>query len=282
MSARLADIEARRANISELSEIVGALKAIAANRMLQGESALASIRAYSESIEEMLSIAIIDRALPEGPATDQMNRGLIFFSGEYGFTGAFTERLVNSLADTVTPNDYLFTIGQRGALFARERDIQPDWETPMATRIQSVAETAHRLTSELFKCIHQGSVTSVSMIYAEHQGAGQSRPTTRALFPLDLQKYKKAKQTMQPLMHIHPDIMIARITEEYIFAIITLATMESLVSENSARLATMQQAYQSIGDKLEILSNEMRIRRQDEITTEILDIVTGAEASQRA
>ncbi len=87
---------------------------------------------------------------------------------------------------------------------------------------------------------------------------------------------------MQPLMHIDPDVMIERITEEYIFATITLATMESLVSENGARLATMQHAHQSIGDKLEILSNEMRIRRQDEITTEILDIVTGAETTERA
>lgn len=57
--------------------------------------------------------------------------------------------------------------------------------------------------------------------------------------------------------------------------------MESLVSENGARLVTMQQAHQSIEDKVEVLENEIRVRRQDEITTEILDIMTGAEAAAR-
>ncbi len=279
MSGRLADIEARRANIAELSEIVGALKAIAANRMLQGENALASIRAYASSIEEMLSTALINRPFPEAHLTDHTKRGLILFSGEYGFTGAFTEKLISSLADTVAPNDHIFVIGQRGAIFARERNIEPDWEIPMATRVQTVSETAHRLTSELFQRIHQGDVTAVSMIYAQHQGGGQSKPTARALFPLDLQHHQKSKQTMPPLMHLDPDEIITQIMEEYIFAIITLATMESLVSENGARLATMQQAHQSIEDKLETLGNEMRVQRQDEITTEILDIVIGAEAA---
>ena len=156
MSARLADIEARRENIADLSEIVGALKAIAANRMMQGESALASIRAYADSVEEMLSTTLIDRPLPQARATDHTKRGLILFSGEYGFTGAFTEKLIDDLVDTVTPDDHVFVVGQRGAIFVRERNIQPDWETPMATRIQSVSETAHRLTGELFRCIYQG------------------------------------------------------------------------------------------------------------------------------
>tara|TARA_R110000787_G_scaffold181008_3_gene293144 strand:+ start:77398 stop:78246 length:849 start_codon:yes stop_codon:yes gene_type:complete len=281
MSARLADIEARRENIADLSEIVGALKAIAANRMMQGESALASIRAYADSVEEMLSTTLIDRPLPQARATDHTKRGLILFSGEYGFTGAFTEKLIDDLVDTVTPDDHVFVVGQRGAIFVRERNIQPDWETPMATRIQSVSETAHRLTGELFRCIYQGEINAVSMIYAKHQGGGLSQPTTRALFPLDLQQHQKSKRMTRPLMHLDPEIIISRITEEYIFAILTLATMESLVSENGARLVTMQQAHQSIENKLEVLGNEMRVRRQDEITTEILDIVTGAEASLR-
>jgi len=281
MSARLADIEARRENIADLREIVGALKAIAANRMMQGERALASIRAYAHAVEEMLSTALIDRPIQQQRTLDHVKRGLILFSGEYGFTGAFNERLINNLVDAVRPDDRVFVVGQRGALFVRERKIVPDWETPMATRVQSVSETAHRLTGELFRRIHQGDINAVRMIYPKHQGGGQSQPTSRALFPLDLQRHQKSRLMQRPLMHLDPDLVIARVTEEYIFAILTLATMESLVSENGARLVTMQQAHQSIEDKLEVLENEIRVRRQDEITTEILDIMTGAEAAAR-
>ena len=54
--------------------------------------------------------------------------------------------------------------------------------------------------------------------------------------------------------------------------------MESFASENGARLATMEAARANIDKKLDDLAQDERQRRQDEITTELLDIVTGAEA----
>jgi F-type H+-transporting ATPase subunit gamma len=54
--------------------------------------------------------------------------------------------------------------------------------------------------------------------------------------------------------------------------------MEALASENSVRLATMQAADHNIGDKLENLEKQERVLRQEAITVELLDVVTGAQA----
>jgi ATP synthase len=63
---------------------------------------------------------------------------------------------------------------------------------------------------------------------------------------------------------------------------VTEAVVESLAAENAARFAAMGSAYDNVSKRLEELRQDARLARQDEITTELLDLVTGAEASQSA
>jgi F-type H+-transporting ATPase subunit gamma len=59
---------------------------------------------------------------------------------------------------------------------------------------------------------------------------------------------------------------------------LTEATVEATAAENAARLAAMGSAHDNVSRKLEALNRDARYARQTEITTEVLDIVTGAEA----
>ncbi len=62
----------------------------------------------------------------------------------------------------------------------------------------------------------------------------------------------------------------------------TEAAVESLASENAARFAAMGAAHDNVSKKLEQLRQDARQARQSEITTELLDLVTGAEAQHDA
>lgn len=64
---------------------------------------------------------------------------------------------------------------------------------------------------------------------------------------------------------------------EYLFAEITRSIMESLASENTSRLRAMETANHNIGEKLENLRRSENTLRQEAITSELLDIVTGSE-----
>jgi len=65
---------------------------------------------------------------------------------------------------------------------------------------------------------------------------------------------------------------------EYTFARLTEATIESMASENAARLAAMESAHDNVSKRLVKLNRAAREARQNEITDELLDLITGAEA----
>ena len=65
---------------------------------------------------------------------------------------------------------------------------------------------------------------------------------------------------------------------ELLLAQLAHAVTESFANENAARLAAMQAATENVSSKLEELRRSERELRQEEITTELLDVVTGADA----
>jgi F-type H+-transporting ATPase subunit gamma len=73
-------------------------------------------------------------------------------------------------------------------------------------------------------------------------------------------------------------VLLQRLASEYLFAELTRAVMESLASENGARLRVMEAADRNTGDKLEGLRRSENALRQEAITSELLDVVTGSEA----
>jgi F-type H+-transporting ATPase subunit gamma len=81
--------------------------------------------------------------------------------------------------------------------------------------------------------------------------------------------------------HLEAGVLPRRLIDELLLAELMLALTESFANENAARLAIMQAADQNIADKLDKLMLQGRQLRQDAITSELLDIVSGSEAVAR-
>lgn len=77
------------------------------------------------------------------------------------------------------------------------------------------------------------------------------------------------------------DLFLA-LLREHLFASLFRAAAEALVTENAARLALMQQAEQSVDERLDTLKSDTRALRQSEITTELLDVIIGFEALKKS
>jgi F-type H+-transporting ATPase subunit gamma len=80
---------------------------------------------------------------------------------------------------------------------------------------------------------------------------------------------------------MQPDELFMALIRGHLFASLFRAAAEALVTENAARLALMQQAEQSVDDRLDALQSETRALRQTEITTELLDVIIGFEALKK-
>lgn len=276
---RLAEIEAHISNMSELLDIVGAMRSLAGMRMQEAQRTLPGIRQYAEAIASGIADTLLLMKEPEpAPRKVQERLALVLCTAEHGFVGGFNERLFEAAQAVLSPSDALFVLGTRGAALADERGSPASWTHPMATRGAAVPETIQRLSPELYRRIARGEIARVEVIYARYcQGSAESIER-RLLLPLDLASLRPKQPRQPPLHNLEPVALHERLMVEYVFAVLTETAVESIASENAARFAAMESAYGNVSKKLEQLHQNARQARQSEITTELLELVAAARA----
>jgi F-type H+-transporting ATPase subunit gamma len=205
--------------------------------------------------------------------------GLILFCGEHGFCGAFNEKLLEAVLE-IPGRAELYVVGSRGALMAQERRIPVQWSTAMATSIGTITTMAHRVGEALYDRFSRGGMADVMMVFARYGGHGSFSIEREMLLPLDLGRFRRYLASPAPLSNLAPGRLIDRLIGEYFFAQLVRGATESFASENAARVALTQSARHSIDGRLEKLTGEQRQLRQEQITTEILEVISGAEASK--
>ncbi|MFI4987531.1 MAG: F0F1 ATP synthase subunit gamma [Alphaproteobacteria bacterium] len=276
---RLVDIEAHIESMAELSGIVGAMRSLAGMRVQEAERALPGIRRYAEAMA--VAVATAMTLMPEaarGAGVTDGRRAIVLFAAEHGFVGGLNERLIGALDAVVGPQDTLFMLGSRGAGIALGRGRRAAWTQAMATRTASVSEAVGRLTSELYRRIARGEIARVEVMYARYRRGGGPTVERHAVLPLDPAALKESRPRFPPLHTLSPAKLLECLMAEYVQALLTEAAVESLASENAARFAAMQAARENVAKKLDRLRVDARQARQDEITTELLDLIAGVQA----
>jgi F-type H+-transporting ATPase subunit gamma len=276
---RLAEIEGHLRSMGELLDVVSAMRSLAAMRMQEAQQALPGVRRYAETMAAAIGATLLLMpATPTAPSRLQGRRVLVFCMAEHGFVGGFNDRLLAALQNGPKPDDLLFVLGSRGAALVEERWRRTNWTEPMATRCSGAPETARRLAGEIYRRIAQGEVGRVEVILARSHSSGVSAVEQRLLLPIDLEKLRRTQPTQPPLYNLPPATLLERLMAEYVLAQLTEAAIESLASENAARFAAMASAHDNVSKKLDELRRQSNLARQSEITTELLELITGSEA----
>jgi F-type H+-transporting ATPase subunit gamma len=272
---QLARLKARISSLGELRELVGALRAMAGARVHEAQGALGGIRRYVEVVERAIAenATLLSRESVTTRATPPDLGVLIVVTSEHGFTGSFNDRLIARARTELGPDLRLGIVGRIGAVLAEEARLTVAWSVPMATHIGGVPTIARRVTD------HLADVGVARIVFAGYRTGGQYEIEAREILPLDPKLLDGMEHAGPPLHQLSADLLLERLSGEYLFAEITRAIMESLASENGARLQVMSAADHNIGEKLETLGRMHRHLRQEAITAELLDVVTGAEAA---
>lgn len=121
-------------------------------------------------------------------------------------------------------------------------------------------------------------IAGLEVVYAQDAGSQFSRIERHRLLPLEIPVVERRRLAMPPLINLSPRRLFDDIVGEYLFAAVENAAMQSFFSENATRFRTMEAAHQNIGNKSEELTKLARRVRQEAVTTEILDLIGGAEA----
>lgn len=276
---RLVEIRQHVSSMSELLDIVGAMRSLAAMRVQEAQRALPGIGRYADTMAAGIGSALSLLAESEpGRAGMDGPLALVLCMAEHGFVGGFNERLVEAATGARERHGALFVLGSRGAALATERGWKTTWMGPMATRPAGVLQTIRRLAAELYARIARREIARVDVLFARYHQAGAPTIERHKLLPLDLAALAAGKHGEPPLHNLPPPSLLEKLAEEFVLARLTEAAVQSIASENAARFACMEAAHDNVSKKLDELRQAERQARQAEITTELLDLVTGAQA----
>lgn len=199
---------------------------------------------------------------------------MLIFCAEHGFVGGYNEVLAG--AASASPTAQLYIVGTRGAAMVEERGIPIVWRSPMTSQVVGIPALAHRIAAELGARLRRGDLGRLDVIFGHWEPGGRWRAERQQLLPVPLSSAPRIA-TRRPCHYLTPSDLLERLTEEHLFADLVCAASESLACENAARFQAMSAARDNIQHKLEALRADERVLRQDQITEELLDVVTGAE-----
>lgn len=288
MGGRLAELQARIDNLGDLQDIMAAMRALAAMRLQQAQGALPGIRHHSGildgAMQRVLRLAGGDSILTGGGG----RQAVIVFAAEHGFSGAYSDHVLDKATELAqgegiqggeSHTGMVLVVGSRGRIKAEERRLKVAWSQPMATHLDGILSTVLNLSGHLAGLVARDSIRRVTVVYGRNPSGAHWKVETETLLPFGTPSFH-ARDAVAPLVHLHPDDLFDRTVEEFLFARLMHAAIESFASENAARLVAMEAAHDNIETKIDALTQQSRLQRQEEITTELLDVVIGATATR--
>ncbi|MFO7623261.1 MAG: F0F1 ATP synthase subunit gamma [Anaerolineales bacterium] len=281
----------RRINSAEdLQSIVRTMKALAAVSIRQYEKAVESLVEYNRTTELSLHVVLTDRGqeLLEEEKKPGGRVGAIIFGSDQGMCGQFNDviadyALSNLIEMGISEDKWmLMSVGIRvdGRLQDAGYPVQKHLSLPGS--VSGISSKVQTMVMTLDAWRLNRGVNTVYLFYNRPTSGATYRPTTVRLLPIDVERLRSMETKTWP-SHILPTFTMDRqrllraLIRQHLFVLSFRAFAESLASENAARLSAMQSAEQNIDDRLLLLNQEYHGLRQNSITSELLDIVSGFE-----
>jgi F-type H+-transporting ATPase subunit gamma len=149
----------------------------------------------------------------------------------------------------------------------------------MTTRVDAIPSFANRLTEVLFRFLARGAITTADILFSRSVSGG-NRIDRHSLLPIDFGRFTRSPRSQPPLIALPPELLLERLAAEYVYAQLCEAAMHAFVAENEARMIAMMAAKNNTERKLAALLQRERQLRQEAITTEVVELAAGAEASR--
>jgi F-type H+-transporting ATPase subunit gamma len=274
----------------DLSAVVRTMKALAAVSVRQYEQAVRSLTDYYRTVE--LGLHVVLREMPPvAPAPIRRapeKTGAVIFGSDHGLCGRFNEDMADHAASRLAELTAggeparLIAVGARVAALV-ESDRQPLEETMFVPgSAERITATVRQILFKIDEWQTQDRVQRVYLFHNQPTSGGRYRPSGAQLLPVDLKRFHRLEAARWPgrslpTYRIERGRLLSALLRQYFFVSIFRACAESLAAENASRLSAMQSADRSLGERHEELRGEFRRQRQDAITAELLDVVSGYE-----
>jgi F-type H+-transporting ATPase subunit gamma len=179
----------------------------------------------------------------------------------------------------------LAVAGKKAESFFRWRGYNLDYSATGFSE-QPHYENARELADSMIERYQEGEIDEVQLVYTRFLSVGTQRVVTRKLLPLDTgaiaDRSDDAGPTAAYEFEPEPTEILEQLLPRYVESRVFAALLEAAASEQAARQRAMKAATDNAEELIKNLSIDANKLRQAGITTEIMEIVGGAEALRQA
>jgi len=298
-SGRERILRRRIKSVQSTKKITRAMELIAASRIVRAQQAIAAARPYVTQMRKVVADLGHD---PEGQRhplfrqpEETRRAAIVAITADRGLAGAYnssvirtTERLIREYESTGV-DVMLVTTGKKAQNYFRYRGRAA--ESFLGFSERPTFANAREVAAVVMRAFEQGEVDTVNLVYTRFLSLGSQQVTTRQLIPLlreDIESSTEADSaedsggTIVYEFEPDPEEIVEKLLPSWVEAELLVALLEGAASEQAARQRAMKAATDNADDLITRLTRVMNRARQDAITTEIMEIVGGAEALRAA
>ncbi len=278
------EIRRRIGAVRNIKQITRAMQFVAASKLKRAQDATLASRPYSEKIDEVLADLAAVLGGDEHPLLARREGGkrmVVLITTDRGLAGPLNTNTIRFAARDITESSgelAVVTVGRKG------RDAMRRARVPLEAHFAGFGDKPAfadviplaRLVTDAYL---DGSFTRVDIIYSHFVSTLTQRPSLATLLPVE-----PADDTAtgipgnQFIFEPNPAAVLEQLLPRYVATRLFQAVLESKASEESSRMVAMKNATENAQDLIEDLTLSYNKVRQSNITREMIEISSGAQA----
>jgi F-type H+-transporting ATPase subunit gamma len=288
--ANLRDIKRRITSVQSTQKITSAMKLVAAAKLRRAQDAIENARPYAirmRSTLEEVSKGTLEETHPLLDVHEKRRAlELIVITSDRGLAGSFNSAVLKAAEAFLAEREGLFEkvgltlLGKKANdYFRRRRANQISFNSPIDGDVSY--EQAADVARELSRRYVAGELDEAILIYSVFVSTMTQTPTATQLLPFAPSESDDASAEDAALPYeIEPDpeSLLATLVPKAIEIEVFRALLENQAGEHAARMIAMEAATKNTEDLIESLTLQYNRARQAAITSELVEIVTGAQA----
>jgi len=280
--ASLKDIRDRIKSVKSIQKVTSAMKMVAAAKVRKAQEKMEQARPYTYALEETINHILPDVSRGD---LDLLNvreirrKAYVIVSADRGLAGGFNSNIIKvaekEIAEFGKENVDLFCIGKKARDHFKRRDYNII-ESHIDFWSELNFDNAMMIGRSAIEHFTSGKVDEIHVIYNYFVNMAQQEIKSEVLLPLSY--HDEGFEEKDRLYEPSKEVLVSSLVPRHLNIQIWKYLLESYASEQAARMMAMENATTNAGDMIKSLTLEFNKARQAAITTEMLEIVSGAEA----
>ena len=283
----LKKIRTRIASVKNTEQITQAMKMVATARLRKAQARILNLRPYAENILSVMADVALscDIHHPLLEKKEKMRKVLlVVLTSDRGLCGGFNNNICRFAEKFYySHKEYkmdFFFIGKKAKNYFQFRGISPVDEMFHLDREISYPLSG-KVASQLMENFSSGEYDGIYFIYNSFQSAISQKVVQEVFLPVDLSQAPLQRQkhfSKDLIFEIPPEELLKGLIEKHFTVQVYRCMCESVAAEYGARMTAMENASKNAEDIISRLTLTFNKMRQSAITTELIEVSSGAEA----